>query len=343
MGHHRAHRDGDPQGPDPDNAGEGRSPRRPLSYGKASAPSVPGARPGESSYGRPRLAWPPAWSAPASGRAGAPQPGRTRHRQRRGPGRRPDRGSAGNSPRSTRSLSPPTPACHRRWRPAHSAGRLVQPGRPRGRGTRRPVPEEAKRSAAGADRGGGELRPAPRLWRGFPCRAVTTGPALLLHRWLQQSADMAAVSHVGQQASLFGQAHPPPRRVAGIWRGIISRCQQSPPARPPARHPAIPPRQPSHRRSRTRTRRSGRGRRTRRRRRGHRPGHGRNRRHRHQHPGRSHRPRQNPNRNRSQDPSGRCPRPNPSRSPGRAERSDLEELRPCPRAVIERNARGLPR
>jgi hypothetical protein len=154
---------------------KGDRPAGPCLTGKASATPVPGARPGESSYGRPRLAWPPARSAPAPGRTGAPHPGRARRRQRRGPGRRPDRGSAGSSPRSTRSLSRPTLACHRRWPPGSRCRSSGPAGWPQGSGPCRPVPEEAERSAAGADRGS-ELRPAPRLWPGFPRRAVTAGP-----------------------------------------------------------------------------------------------------------------------------------------------------------------------
>ena len=157
--------------------------------------------------------------------------------------------------------------------------------------------------------------------------------SLVAQHWPQGQLRVAWSTAGGASGqSLLGRAHPPPRRVAGIRRGIISRCQQSPPVRPscpPAKHPAIPPRrsrnqhrpdQRSHRRSRTRTRRHRRGRRTRRHRRGRRPDHGRNRRH----PGRSHRPRQNPNRSRSRGPSrrpslsrGRCPRQSPSRSLGR--------------------------
>jgi len=61
-----------------------------------------------------------------------------------------------NSPRSTRSWSPPpTLVCRRRWLPGFRAGDawsspLAQAGR-----TRRSVPEGAARPAAGADRHGG--------------------------------------------------------------------------------------------------------------------------------------------------------------------------------------------
>jgi len=113
-------------------------------------------------------------------------------------GRRRNRGSPGILPvRRDRSLRPPS------WRAIAAGGRLrmgvAWSSRPAPGGAERAVLSQkgAERPAAGAGRGGGELRPAPRLWHGFPCRAVTAGPCPAPSPLAAQSADMAPVSHAG--------------------------------------------------------------------------------------------------------------------------------------------------
>ena len=105
------------------------------------------------------------------GRAGAPQPGRARHRQRRGPGRRRNRGAPEFALFGAIIVCARLPGVLSSLAAGSGLGSPGQAGRSGGRGTCRPVPEEAERPAAGADRGGGELRPAPRLWHGFPLQS----------------------------------------------------------------------------------------------------------------------------------------------------------------------------
>jgi len=136
---------------------------------------------GGSSCGRPRLAWPAAWSAPApgrTGRAGAPQPGRARRRQRRGPGRRPDRGERRQfAPSGAIVVSAypgvPSPlAPGSRCGPSDPAEVANSPG---GRAVSS-CSRRGRTVCGGCRSWRRRASPAPRLWRGFPCQSRDNWP-----------------------------------------------------------------------------------------------------------------------------------------------------------------------